>query len=118
MDVSGRESARRELAFTRILPDGGTIEGALDLAAVVDGETVIVDVKSGKVADGAKLAETYALQGATYREAVIAITGGRPCSFELLQARDGLVVPVAAEPGEALAMVASLRAVSLGSRTE
>ena len=108
-EVASATSARRELRFTRVLPDGSTIEGALDLAAVLDGETVIVDVKSGEVSDGASLAETYGLQGATYTEAAQSIAGGRAARFELLQAADGLVVP-ADQPPEALqAVVARLR---------
>ncbi len=93
-EMAGDASARREMTFTRILPDGSTIEGAFDLAAVIDGQTCILDVKSGKQIDGSLLAARYAVQGATYREAAMAIAGGRPATFELLQAADGTIVPV------------------------
>ena len=90
--------ARRELCFTRVLPDGTTVEGALDLVTVLDGETVILDVKSGTAKDAATLATTYALQAATYREVATAIAGERRARFELLQAEDGLVVTLDALP--------------------
>ncbi len=108
-EVAGHASARRELTFTRVLSDGSTIEGAFDLAAVIDGETSILDVKSGKQTDAVSLAATYAMQGVTYKEVATAIARGRPATFELLQAVDGMVVTVADTPGEALAVVERLR---------
>ncbi len=109
-EIAVHVSARRELTFTHVLPDGSTIEGAFDLAAVIDGQTCILDVKSGMPTDGASLAATYAMQGATYVEVATAIARGRPATFELLQAVDGMVAPVAAIPGAALGTVERLRA--------
>ncbi len=109
-EISGHVSARRELTFTRVLSDGSTIEGAFDLAAVIDGQTNILDVKSGKQTDAASLAATYAMQSATYTEVATAIARGRPSTFELLQAVDGMVVKVTDAPDAAVAAVERLRA--------
>lgn len=108
-EISTHSSARRELTFTRVLSDGSTIEGAFDLAAVIDGQTRILDVKSGKQTDGASLAGTYAMQGATYQEVATAITGGRPATFELLQAVDGLLVPLPASATSVHGAIQALR---------
>ncbi len=109
-EIAGDASTRRELTFTRVLPDGSTIEGAFDLAAVLEGQTCILDVKSGKQTDAASLASAYAMQAATYQEAATAIAGDRPTTFELLQAADGMVVSVPDTPGAALDAVERLRA--------
>ena len=93
-ELADSPSARRELSFTRVLPDGSTVQGALDLATVVDGETLILDVKSGAAKDSVQLIETYQIQAATYGDAATAITGGRPTRFEILQAADGLTIPI------------------------
>lgn len=101
--LADQPSARHELAFTRVLADGTVIDGALDLAAVVDGVTQIVDVKTG-AAD----ATTYALQAATYVEAAQAIAG-RPASFTLLPLAGGEPLTVAADEGALHRTVQALR---------
>jgi ATP-dependent helicase/nuclease subunit A len=104
-------SARRELRFTWLLGDDGTVEGAFDLAAVRDGTSVLLDVKTGAAAtDGDTLAARYAVQGATYVEAAMALTEGRPATFALLWLPDGGVVPVgAAQLPDVRAIVRRLR---------
>ncbi|MDZ7631553.1 MAG: ATP-dependent DNA helicase [Gemmatimonadaceae bacterium] len=92
--MTSNATARRELTFTRILPDGSTIEGAFDLVAVIDGRTVILDVKSGAQRDATTLADRYAVQGATYRAVAEALVPDRPATFELLQAADGALISV------------------------
>lgn len=94
--VAAEPSARHELAFTRILAGGGTIEGSLDLAAVTTDGVRILDAKTGGSHDHAALARRYAVQGATYTEAVGAITG-RPATFALLLAVSGETVEVPAD---------------------
>ncbi len=96
--LAAEPSARRELRFTWLLGDDGTVEGAFDLAAVRDGTSVLLDVKTGAAAaDGDTLAARYAVQGATYVQAAMALAGGRPATFALLRLPDGGVVPVGAE---------------------
>ena len=102
------DSARRELAFTRVLPDGSTIEGALDLVAMQDGAARILDVKSGSLKGDALLADRYRVQAAVYLDAVRSIAGA-PASFALLSARDGRVVEVAGDDRTVAPLVRRLR---------
>jgi len=87
-------SARRELAFMRIRPDGTAINGAFDLAAV-EGDTVrILDLKNSTASVDA-LAERYRVQAAVYADAARAISGAAACHFALLALPSATSVPVA-----------------------
>lgn len=101
-------SARRELAFTRIRPDGTAIVGAFDLVAR-DGDAIrILDLKSSAASTEA-LAERYRVQAAVYVDAARAIAGARDCTFALLAlpSSESVVVP----PAEDLdGLIARLRA--------
>jgi len=87
-------SARRELSFTRVLADGSTISGALDLAAVEGGVATVLDVKTTD-ASGAQLAERYQVQGAVYSDAVRAIAGANSVTFTVLAVPAGQATEVA-----------------------
>jgi ATP-dependent helicase/nuclease subunit A len=94
-ELSSEPSARRELRFTWLLGDDGTVQGAFDLAAVRDGTSVLLDVKTGAAAaDGDTLAARYAVQGATYLQAAMALTDGRMATFSLLRLPGGDEVAV------------------------
>ena len=96
-EIAGTKDARRELWFTRILPDGTVIQGALDLAAPTGtGESAgvrILDVKTG-TAGADELAERYEVQAAVYMDAVRSITGRGDVSFALLSLPSGAVVEI------------------------
>ena len=102
-----RASARHELAFLRIRPDGTAITGAFDLAAR-DGEAVrILDLKNSTAGVEA-LAERYRVQAAVYVEAARAIAGVRDGTFELLALPSS--ASVAVPPAEDLdGLIARLR---------
>ena len=105
--VANLPSARRELPFTRLFADGTTINGALDLVAR-DGDAVrVLDVKTSG-ADAGVLAERYAVQAATYTDAVRAIGGGGEVSFTLLTVPAGVAVEVGPK-GDVEALVGRLR---------
>ncbi len=91
--VALEPSARRELSFTRVLADGSTIEGAMDMLAMRDGHARILDVKTGAARGDELLAHRHAIQAAVYQEATHAIAGV-PSTFALLSAVDGRVVEV------------------------
>lgn len=107
-EVAGAPSARRELSFTRVLQDGSTINGVLDLAARADGTVRLLDVKtSGE--DANALARRYEVQAAVYSDAVRAITGVREVRFTLLTVPAGTAVEVTPTTGVE-GLVARLRA--------
>ena len=91
--VAGATGARRELPFTRILSDGSTIVGSMDLAARVGGGVRIVDVKATS-AVGPELVTRYEVQAAVYSDAVRAIAGVDDVSFTLVAVPSGKAVPV------------------------
>ena len=91
--VAGASGARRELPFTRILSDGSTIVGSMDLAARVGGGVRIVDVKA-TAAIGEDLADRYEVQAAVYSDAVRAIAGVQDVSFTLVAVPSGKAVTV------------------------
>lgn len=103
-----RPSARHELGFMRIRPDGTAITGAFDLAAI-DGDAVrILDLKNSTASTDA-LAERYRVQAAVYVEAARAIAGAREGTFELLALPSSASVMV--PPAEDLdGLIARLRA--------
>lgn len=106
--VADAPTARRELAFTRLLTDGSALNGAMDLAAREGDAVRILDVKT-TTAGGAHLAERYAVQAAVYADAVAAIGAGHTVRFSLLTvpACERIDVPLQADVG---ALVARLRA--------
>ncbi len=91
--VSQGPSARRELTFARVLPDGSVIDGALDLIAMRNGAARILDLKTGATTEGLVLAERYRVQAAVYTEAVRAIAGV-DTHFALLSTSDGTTIEV------------------------
>jgi ATP-dependent helicase/nuclease subunit A len=106
--LAAAPGARRELWFTRVLPDGTALTGAMDLVTPAGGNggadgAHILDVKTGG-ATGATAAERYAVQAAVYVDAVDAITGRAGTTFSLLSLPSGEVtpVPVPADPIPAL----------------
>jgi RecB family exonuclease len=116
--LSAEPSMRQELPFVRILSDGSTVEGAMDLVARTAEGVAIVDVKTGAL--GAPTASRaasgtsapYALQAATYRDAVSAITGvaSDAVSFTLLSTVGGggtMTPPI--DAGEPAATITALR---------
>ena len=118
--LSAEPSMRQELSFVRILADGSTVEGAMDLVARTANGVAIVDVKTGALR--APSAETtgsapgtsarYALQAATYRDAVAAITGAASdaITFTLLSTAGGggtMTPPI--DGGEPSATITALR---------
>jgi ATP-dependent exoDNAse (exonuclease V) beta subunit len=106
--VADQPSARRELAFTRLLADGTAISGALDLVARVGDGVRIMDIKTSS-AGGAELAARYAVQAAVYADAVRTITGATEVAFALLPLPSGIAVEV--QPTQPVdAIVAKLRA--------
>jgi ATP-dependent exoDNAse (exonuclease V) beta subunit len=113
-EIAGNPTARRELAFTRLLADGSTIEGAFDLAAVSADGVRIVDVKTGSGV-GRDFATRYAAQAATYLDAARAITGNASATFTLLMSADGTSADVP-DTGDVGALVQRLRATERPSR--
>lgn len=108
--VATAPGARRELAFTRLLPDGTAIVGALDLAALEPAPARIVDVKVSHSAP-AELADRYRVQAAVYLDAVRAISGAAQATFTLVSATNGEAVVV--EPTAQIAdLVTALRSES------
>ena len=107
-DVAKAPSARRELPFTRVLADGTTITGALDLAARAGDSVRVLDIKTSK-GDVGVLAERYAVQAAVYTDAVRTIAGPGDVSFTLLAVPAGVAVDVAPTQ-DVGALVAKLRA--------
>ena len=110
--VAGASGARRELPFTRILSDGSTIVGSMDLAARVGGGVRIVDVKA-TAAIGEDLANRYEVQAAVYSDAVRAIAGVQDVSFTLVAVPSGKAVPVVPTT-DVSGLVGKLRAWSAG----
>lgn len=111
-EVAGSPGARRELWFTRLLPDGSSITGAFDLAAPAPDQAGaprarILDVKASGTA-GVVAAARYAVQAATYVDAVRAIAG-TDASFALLSLPSAEVTPVEPAPEALPALVARLR---------
>jgi ATP-dependent helicase/nuclease subunit A len=106
--LAAAPSARRELAFMRIRPDGTAIIGAFDLVAR-DGDAVrILDLKNSAASPDA-LAERYRVQAAVYTETARAITGALECDFALLALPSSTSVTVT--PAEDLEpLIARLRA--------
>jgi len=92
-EVAEQTSARRELSFTRVLADGTTINGALDLASMDDRSARIVDVKSSSAGAGG-LAERYAIQAAIYSDAARAIGGASDVRFTLVSVPSGATTDV------------------------
>jgi ATP-dependent exoDNAse (exonuclease V) beta subunit len=107
-EIARAPSARRELAFTRVLADGTAISGAMDLAARHGNSAQVLDVKTSTV-DVQRLAERYAVQGAVYTDAVRAIAGAHDVTFTLLTLPAAASTPVSAAVDVA-ALVAQLRA--------
>ncbi len=101
-------TARRELTFTRILPDGSVIDGALDLVAMRESHARILDVKTGAAQRDELFAERYRVQAAVYQEAVRAIAGV-DARFALLSAVDGHTVDVDTSGVSVASLVKSLR---------
>ncbi len=95
-DVSQMPNVRRELPFTRVRGDGSVINGAIDLVARAGESAHIVDVKT-TTAEGATLAERYAVQAAVYADAVRAIGGASDVKFALLAVPGGTAVEVATD---------------------
>jgi ATP-dependent exoDNAse (exonuclease V) beta subunit len=97
-ELATAPGAKRELWFTRLLPDGTTLTGALDLVAPGAGGrgARILDVKTG-ASSGAPAAERYAVQAAVYVKALEAITGQAGATFSLLAVPSGEVTPVPAD---------------------
>ncbi len=92
-EVAELPGARRELAFTRLLPDGTAIVGALDLVALGATRARVVDVKAS-TASPPELARRYAVQAAVYLDAVRAISGAAEATFTLISATNGESVEV------------------------
>lgn len=105
--VAGAPGARRELAFTRLMPDGSVVVGALDLAARVGDAVQVVDVKTTDVS-AAELAARYAVQADVYIDAVQAIAGVRDVQFSLLTVPAGETVAVT-QSSDVAGMIARLR---------
>jgi hypothetical protein len=107
-DVAHAAGARRELAFTRLLPDGSAVSGAMDVAARAGAAVRILDVKT-TTAGGAHLAGRYAVQAAVYADAAAAIGGAGEVRFTLLTvpACESVDVPTGADVHD---LVARLRA--------
>ena len=84
--------ARRELGFIALLGGGDRIEGKMDLAAPMEGGIVLLDVKTGRVADGDTTlhAAHYAPQRDVYVTAAEAISGLRVSRFAFQFSRAGL----------------------------
>jgi ATP-dependent helicase/nuclease subunit A len=84
--------ARHELGFIALLGGGDRIEGKMDLAAPMEGGIVLLDVKTGRVADGdtALHAAHYAPQRDVYVTAAEAISGLRVSRFAFQFSRAGL----------------------------
>ena len=110
--VADASGARRELPFTRILSDGSTIVGSMDLAARIGGGVRIVDVKATGAA-GVELATRYEVQAAVYSDAVRAIAGVQDVSFTLVAVPSGTAVPVVPTT-DVNGLVGKLRAWSAG----
>ena len=89
--IAGAPSARRELSFTRVLPDGTAISGVLDLASRAGESAQVLDVKTSD-ADAGTLAARYAVQAAVYSEAVRAIARVEDVAFTLLPVPAGQAV--------------------------
>lgn len=107
-ELSAHPSAVHELPFTRLLPGGTSLSGAIDLA-VRDGEGArLLDVKSSD-APAHVLGTRYALQGAVYADAIRAIAGAEPVSFAVLALPSGETANVEAERNVA-GVVRDLRA--------
>lgn len=105
--MASAKTARRELPFTRVLPDGTSINGAIDLAAL-DGDSIqLLDVKTTG-SDGAVLAAHYHVQASVYCAAVRAISGISLVEFSLLPVPSALVVPVNGD-ADIMSLVAQLR---------
>ena len=111
--IADQPSARRELPFTRLLPDGTAISGVLDLAAHNGDSAQILDVKTSN-APAAELAERYAVQAAVYCDAVRAITGAGDVTFSLLPVPSGVAVEVQSTQSVE-AIVTKLRASTDGA---
>jgi ATP-dependent exoDNAse (exonuclease V) beta subunit len=109
--VAALPSARRELTFTRVLRDGATINGALDLATHEGGVAQILDVKT-TAADDDKLAERYAVQAAVYSDAVRAIAGVQSIRCVILSVPSGGVVETSSTT-EVASLVNQLRSYLL-----
>lgn len=109
-DVARIAGARRELAFTRVRPDGTAIVGALDLAALEGTQARIVDVKVSRHAP-TELAARYAVQAAVYEDAVRSIAGATDATFTLVSASTGAAVTVV-PTADVNALIAALRAES------
>jgi ATP-dependent helicase/nuclease subunit A len=108
--------ARHELTFVRILRDGSTIDGAIDLIAV-DGATArIVDVKTGGGHDIVALGERYQVQAAVYASAVRAIAGYES-TFALLHTTDGDAIPIDPTGVDVSALIEAMRH-SIGWHTD
>ncbi len=108
MSLALEPSSRRELKFTRVLPDGSVIDGALDLIALHGGTARILDVKTGAAKSDSALADRYRVQAAVYQEVVHAIAGW-PTAFSLLSTSDGRETPVTATGVELSSLLAELR---------
>ncbi len=106
--VSQGPTARRELTFARVLPDGSVIDGALDLIAMRGGAARILDLKTGATTDGDVLAERYRVQAAVYSEAVRAIAGV-DTRLALLSTSDGRTIEVDASGVDLAELLAKLR---------
>jgi ATP-dependent exoDNAse (exonuclease V) beta subunit len=85
--------ARREIAFTRLLPGGSFVMGAIDVAARFGDGIEIADFKTTGH-DAATLAKRYEVQAAVYTEAVRAIAGVERASFTLLAMPAGAAVGI------------------------
>ena len=104
--VASLPSARRELSFTRVLPDGTALNGSFDLVARSGDRAQIVDVKSTAAGEMVST-ERYAVQGAIYADAVRAITGLDEVSFTVLAVPSGAVtsVPLTAKVEQLVAQI-------------
>ena len=101
-------SARRELTYVRLLPDGTSIEGAIDLIAMQNGVAQILDLKTGSERDAQRLSDRYRVQAAVYLDAVRALSG-QDARFMLLRTEDGSAVPVDADNVDVMRLISQLR---------
>jgi ATP-dependent helicase/nuclease subunit A len=100
--------AKRELTFVRILPDGSTIDGAIDLIARDGAVARVLDIKTGGGDDAAALSQRYRVQAAVYASAVRAIAGCHS-TFALLRTTDGSEIPIETAGVDVPALIDAMR---------
>lgn len=110
-EIADLPTARRELAFTHLLPGGSFTQGAMDLAAQRLDGLVLVDVKTSQMdaAAARKRAADYAPQRDVYVAAGEAISGLPVAEFALQFSRAGTQVAETLTPEKRAAIESELR---------